>query len=364
MDLIDRLEQLSARIRKQKDAVMTEEAAKTAFVLPFLQSLGYDVFNPSEVIPELNADHGVKKGEKVDYGIMQDGKIAILIECKPVGADLQAKHAGQLYRYFSVTDARFGLLTDGVRYLFFSDLDRQNKMDDRPFFVFDMLSFGEADVEELKKFAKSSFDLDTIISTASNLKYHRALVGEISKEISEPSEDLTRLLTIRVYSGRFTQQIKDQFSELVKRAFDDVVTQRVNARLKSALEGGGKSPDAASPQTASPSETSLPPTEASKSHSDTGIETTEEEIAAHMIIRAIAAEFVEVERVVMRDAKSYCAILMDDNNRRPICRLYFGKKQMAVGIFVPSGEDRKTIAKVSDLYLYREDLKQAICQYE
>ena len=188
MDLIDRLQDLSARIKRQKDSVSTEEAAKTAFVLPFIQSLGYDVFNPSEVVPELTADHGVKKGEKVDYGIKQDNQIVMLVECKPVGADLAAKHAGQLFRYFSVTDARFGVLTDGVKYLFFTDLDRPNQMDQRPFFEFDLLNFEAQEIGELKKFTKTSFDIDTIVSTASNLKYHRALMVEIGKEFDSPSE--------------------------------------------------------------------------------------------------------------------------------------------------------------------------------
>jgi len=155
MDLIDKLSELASRIQRQKDSVLTEEAAKTAFVLPFLQALGYDVFNPSEVIPELTADHGVKKGEKVDYAIKLQDRIVILIECKSIGADLEAKHAGQLFRYFSVTDARFGVLTDGVRYLFFSDLEKENRMDDRPFFEFNLFQFGEGQVEELKKFTKN-----------------------------------------------------------------------------------------------------------------------------------------------------------------------------------------------------------------
>jgi len=94
MDLIDKLTELASRIQRQKDSALTEEAAKTAFVLPFIQSLGYDVFNPSEVIPEYTTDHGVKKGEKVDYAIKQDSVITIIIECKPIGADLEAKYAG------------------------------------------------------------------------------------------------------------------------------------------------------------------------------------------------------------------------------------------------------------------------------
>ena len=193
MDLIDKLNELATRIHRQKDTVLTEEAAKTAFVLPFLQALGYDVFNPSEVIPELTADHGVKKGEKVDYAIRQGDRIVILIECKSIGTTLSTKCAGQLFRYFAVTEAKFGVLTDGIRYIFFSDLENENKMDDRPFFEFNLFQFNENQVDELKKFTKSSFDLDTIISTASNLKYHKALLAEIKTEFESKNAETGKM---------------------------------------------------------------------------------------------------------------------------------------------------------------------------
>lgn len=292
MDLIDKLTELSGRIQRQKDSVLTEEAAKTAFVLPFLQALGYDVFNPSEVIPELTADHGVKKGEKVDYAIQQENKIVILIECKPIGAKLEAKHAGQLFRYFSVTEARFGVLTDGVRYLFYSDLEKDNRMDDRPFFEFNLFQFNESHVEELKKFSKTTFDLETIISTASNLKYHKALVSELKQEFDNPSEEMVRLLTNRVYGGRFTHQIKDQFTELTQRAMKDYVRERVNERLKSALDTD-KSEEVESQDNVATLETESQP-------GNDGIETTVEELEGFRIIRAIGAELVDPERIAIR----------------------------------------------------------------
>jgi len=349
MDLIDKLNELAGKIQRQKDDVLTEEAAKTAFVLPFIKALGYDVFNPAEVIPELTADHGVKKGEKVDYAIKQDGKVVILIECKSLGSNLSANEAGQLFRYFAVTDARFGVLTDGVRYLFFSDLEHENKMDDRPFFEFNLFEFNENHVEELKKFTKAAFDLDTIISTASNLKYHRALVAEIRAEFDNPSEDLVRLLTSRVYPGRITQQIREQFTGLCQRAMRDYVREQVNDRLKSALE----------PETAA--EETLQPAQARSQ--DDGIETTPEEWEAYRIIQAIGAELVEPERIVIRDAKSYCAILFDDNNRRPICRLHFGKTKMSTRVFHPDGDRHIPLDKVPSLYQYKEDIQAAIRQY-
>ena len=355
MDLIDKLNDLASRILRQKDTVLTEEAAKTAFVLPFLQALGYDVFNPLEIVPELTADHGVKKGEKVDYAIKLDGKIIILIECKSVGANLETKHSGQLFRYFAVTDARFGILTDGIRYLFFSDLEKENKMDDRPFFEFSMQQFGEQQVDELKKFTKSSFDLETIIGSASNLKYHRALQGELQKELDNPSDELVKLLAGRVYEGRFTQQIKDQFSDLTKKAIRDFIRERVNERLKTALDT-----DKHDQADALPSEI----IDSAPLKLDSGIETTQEEHDGHRIICAIAAEIVEPDRITMRDAKSYCAILLDDNNRRPICRFHFGKTKLAITVFEPNNEQKYDLVKVSELYKYRVQILAAIGQYE
>lgn len=358
MDLVDKLRELSGRIQRQKDSVLTEEAAKTAFVLPFLQALGYDVFNPAEVIPELTADHGIKKGEKVDYAISLDGKIVILIECKPVGASLEAKHAGQLFRYFSVTDARFGVLTDGTRYLFYSDLEKDNCMDDRPFFEFNLFEFNDGQVEELKKFAKSTFNLDTIISTASNLKYHKALVSEIRSEFDSPSEELIKLLTSRVYNGRFTQQIKDQFTELTQRAMRDFIRDRVNDRLKDALDTDRPAHIAPEASGGSGAANDIP------SADGDGIETTTDELEAYRIIRAIGAELVDPERIVVRDAKSYCAILLDDNNRRPICRLHFGKTKMAITVFAPDNESRLDLEKVIHIYQHRALIQAAISQYE
>lgn len=113
----------------------TEEATKTALIMPFFSLLGYDVFNPMEFIPEFVADVGTKKGEKVDYAIMNEGKPVILIEAKGVDDDL-TKHDAQLFRYFTVTDAKFAILTNGIVYKFFTDLEEPNKMDEKPFLLF------------------------------------------------------------------------------------------------------------------------------------------------------------------------------------------------------------------------------------
>jgi len=182
MDFIDKIRELSARIPKQMEYIQTEEATKIALIMPFIDALGYDIFDPTEVIPEFTADIGTKKGEKVDYAILMDGKPIILFECKSCGSELDNGHASQLYRYFSVTEARFGVLTNGISYQFYSDLDEQNKMDSKPFFEFNMLEIKEPFVEELKKFTKSTFDLDNILTTASELKYTREIERIIAEE--------------------------------------------------------------------------------------------------------------------------------------------------------------------------------------
>lgn len=154
MDFIDELKQLSARVVKLKDTLDTEEGTKMSLILPFFQILGYDVFNPDEFMPEYTADVGIKKGEKVDYAIMKDGKPLILIECKSVSEEL-SKHASQLFRYFGTSEAKFGILTNGVIYKFFTDLDETNKMDLTPFMEFNVLDIKKNTIKELKKISKS-----------------------------------------------------------------------------------------------------------------------------------------------------------------------------------------------------------------
>lgn len=368
MDLIDRLSELANRIKRQRDHVKTEEAVKTAFILPFIQALGYDVFNPAEVIPEHTADHGVKKGEKVDYAIKLDDKIMILVECKQVDAPLEAKHAGQLFRYFAVTEARFGVLTDGARYLFYTDLEATNKMDERPFFEFNLLDFNAAAVEELKKFSKTAFDVENIVSSASNLKYLRALLTEVRAEFANPSEELVRILAVRAMPGvRFTAQVKEHYTELTRRAMDTFLNETINLRLKSAM-----SLDTATVSAGTPGAAAAPATvpaaavapEAVRSD-DADVVTTEEEAAAFRIFQAIGSEIADPEDIVMRDAKSYCAILYKDNNRRPIARLYFNrKKALQIGVFRDEGEVKSDIERLTDIFKFKADILAAIKQYQ
>ena len=161
MDFTESIKQFSERVSMLKDTVSTEEATKMSLVVPLFQILGYDVFNPSEFCPEYVADVGIKKGEKVDYAILDNGQPTILIECKSCSEQLD-KHSSQLFRYFGASPAKFGILTNGIIYRFFTDLEESNKMDLVPFLEINMLNLKDSSINELKKFAKENFDKEKI----------------------------------------------------------------------------------------------------------------------------------------------------------------------------------------------------------
>jgi hypothetical protein len=354
MDLIDRLRELAAKASKQLPHLSTEEATKTALVMPFIQALGYNVFDPTEVMPEFTADVGTKKGEKVDYAILRDGKPVMLFECKWSGRSLDDEHASQLYRYFSVTAAKFGVLTNGLQYRIYSDLEQPNKMDSRPFLEFSLTDLTPQAVEEVKKFAKEGFDLENILSTASDLKYTKGIKRVLAEEAANPTEDLVRLLTGRVYSGRLTQAVREQFTRITRQAFQEFVSDRVSERLKTALE-----------QEAGPGAPAAVEDPAPGEAEGGSVVTTEEERDAYYVVKAIVREVVDARRVVMRDAKSYCAILLDDNNRKPVCRLHFNTTQKYLGLLdAEKKETRHPIADVSDIYQFASQLKESARRYE
>lgn len=207
MELKEQMYQLSERIKSLKDNIETEEATKQSFILPFFQALGFDVFNPLEFVPEFTADVGIKRGEKVDYAILQDGQPIILIEAKACSEKLD-KHDSQLFRYFGTTKSRFAILTNGIIYKFFSDLDSPNVMDSKPFYTLDMEHLSDQAIEYLNNFAKANINIDSILSTASDLKYLNLLKAAFKEIVDNPSEDFVRfILNEGVYDGIKNQKL-------------------------------------------------------------------------------------------------------------------------------------------------------------
>lgn len=345
MTIEKNLASLSERIRSHSSAMLTEEAVKTAIVLPFLSALGYDVFDPSEVIPEFTADAVGKKGEKVDYAIKVNGEIRILIECKPITCELDKTHLSQLFRYFTVTPAKFAILTNGRIFHFHTDLEEPNKLDTRPFLTFELSEIQAHLLAELRKFEKGSFDVAGILATAERLKYTSALKAEISKLIEEPSEEFVRIISAGLYEGRFTAAIREQFTSLVKSAFRDIIRDSVTTRLSTAL--------AVTEQ----------PTDIEPESLEDEIVTTDEEREGFMIIKAIVRGVLKSDRVFMRDSRSYCAVLIDNNNRRPLARLHFNRNIKYVGLFDGEKEERMRIESLDQIYDLTDRLRATAQRY-
>lgn len=353
MDFKDQIKILGERVIKLKDQIATEEATKNAFIMPFLQSLGYDVFNPVEVIPEYITDIGTKKGEKIDYAIFKDGNPIVLIECKHCNQNLDL-HEGQLLRYFHVSKAKFGILTNGVIYKFYSDLVEANKMDEKPFLEFNITEIKDIQIEELKKFHKSYFDADSITNTASELKYSNELKQLISQELNNPTHDFVKHLAKQVYPSIITAKVLDLFTQFTKKAaqalLSDLITERLNNALKKEKEDEQQEIQEAAALT---------------EKANSKIETTEEELEGFLIIKSILRQKIDVSRVAYRDAQTYFAILLDDNNRKTICRLYFnGNKKYLMYFDDNKKEVKKEIQSLDDLFTHSNELLEVLNRYE
>lgn len=359
MEIAERTQALALKIRKQKAGIETEEATKNAFVMPFISTvLGYDVFNPAEVIPEFTADVGTKRGEKIDYAIAHDGQIQVLVEVKKVNDPLRIEHASQLFRYFAVTNARIAILTNGEVYQFYTDLDARNVMDAKPFLVLDFAALDDTLLPELAKLTKESFDLESVINAAGELKYIGQLKRVLAAQFKQPEDDWVRLLTTRVYDGAFTQRVREQFATLVAKAARQFLNEQVNGRLKNALaapDGYVSVPSSPAPEPAEQAE-SVPV--------DRDVVTTEEELDGYRIVRAIVCSEVDVSRVVARDNKTYCGILLDDNNRKPIARLWLNRSTKYLGVFDENKAERRIpIDHVTDIYRHADVLRMSVVRY-
>mgnify|MGYP003385562330 CR=1 FL=1 len=362
MDFIDRIHNISKKITQVSDSLTTEEATKNALIMPFLQSiLGYDVFNPKEVIPEFNADQGTKKGEKVDYALVKDGEIQIIVECKKYGDKLSSKHASQLFRYFTVTNTKLAILTNGAEYQFYTDLDEPNKMDEKPFLILDLENIDDHIVPEIKKLTREIFDPSSIVDAAGELKYLNEIKKVLAVQFKKPDEDFVKFFASKVYDGVLTPKVKAQFLLLTSKALVQFLNESINNRLQSAI---GSNIDASADQKTN-NKSSVAESQEDEQEPQSKIHTTEEEIEGFNIIKAILRQKFEVHRITHRDTQSYFGVLLDDNNRKPLCRLHFNAKQKYLGIFdADRVETRHPIESVDNIFDFNDQLISTTLLYE
>jgi predicted type IV restriction endonuclease len=324
MDFIDRIKQIGEQTLKLKEQIQTEEATKNAFIMPLIAALGYNVFDPTEVCPEYSADAMGLKGEKVDYAILVDGKPIILFECKWCGHELDhPKHGSQLYRYLSSTEAMFGVLTNGMIYRFYTDLEKPNTMDSKPFFEFNMQDIQESSVAELKRFSKSSFNSSELKSTASNLMYTKEIKRIMSEQLSNPSPEFVKFFTSQVYSGRIMPGVVEKFTEITKHSLNQLINDRITDKLKSALERDDEEWNEQSAK--------MPIIVTELEKNEDTVVTTEEELEGFFIIKSLLRESVEPNKIQYKDTQKYFGICLDGKPTKTICRLWFNSKQKYIG---------------------------------
>jgi predicted type IV restriction endonuclease len=350
MDLKIKLEQLHQKVVGLKDQISTEEATKNAFVMPFIQILGYDIFNPTEVIPEHVCDIGTKKGEKVDYVIKNNDNPILIIECKHWKESADA-HNSQLHRYYHVSKTRFGILTNGIVYNFYTDLEKPNIMDEKPFLTINIEDLKDSSIKILESFTKTGYHLETILDSAEALKYIKAIRKEFEKEIENPSDEMVRLLVNRFFEKPLTANRMVSFKEYTKKALTTSINESISFRLKSAL---------------SINEQIEKQNEVADTHNDAPkFFTTEEESEAFQIIKAILREKIPSERISPRDTQSYFGVLLDDNNRKPVCRLHFNTSNKYLELFhngKDSGE-KISLSTLDEIYSYRTELHKTLEAY-
>lgn len=348
MDFTERLAELAKKVRSIGDSLKTEEATKNALVMPFIAALGYDVFNPSEVVPEFSAPIGEYKDARVDYAILVDGKPILLLECKAFGTTLDTKHCNQLKLYFHGTDAPIAILTDGNRYMFFSDLDATNKMDNKPYMDFLLTDLDENLIHEIRKLAKGRFDKDTCLSAANELKYTREFKRILGEQMENPHEDFLRFFLSQTYEGAITQKVRERFTPILVSALKQFINERINSRLQSAII----------PQQQKPEEVDEPEVV------EDGIVTTEEEKEGYYLVKSLLMGIIDTERVKLQDWLSYCNIVLDTRTK-PILRMYFNKKPWKVGLFDGENKnDKIEIEKVEDILQFADRIRATVAKYD
>lgn len=350
MDFLEEIKAFTNQIEARINVCQTEEATKMSLIVPFFQILGYDVFNPAEFCPEFTADVGIKKGEKVDYAIMENGNPVVLIECKWCGEKLD-KYGSQLFRYFSTTTAKFGILTNGVNYKFYTDLEEANKMDLVPFLEIDFKNIKENQLAELKKFCKSNFDSDRIFSTAEELKYSSLIKQLLTNELDDPSESFVRYILNNIYDGVKTQKTLEKFSPIIKKSFTAFVNEIVNQKISSALT------------TESDVKEDVVE-DVEEDVAESKIITTQEELDAFYIIRAILSEFVPADDIIYKDTERYFGIFYK-NLRQTLCRVYLNSKNKA--LMIPDKDKVYTkyeLRDVSDIFKHKEQLIGSLNLYK
>ena len=294
----------------------------------------------------------MKKDEKVDYAIIKDGNPIILLECKKIDNDKLdvKKHAGQLFKYFTACKAKFIILTNGIVYKFFSDIEETNILDKDPFFTFNLLEYKENQIETLSEFCKENFDIEKAYSNAGDLKYIRQFEEVIENEYRNPSDDFVRYLLDKsnIYDGIKTAKVIEKHRKTTIEAFNLFMSKVMKTSL----------------------DFSLSPKSEEKDGNKNAIITTLEELEGYAIVKSILVDNFDINRITYRDNASYFNILLDNNILKTICRLYLNKSNKYIAFLNTkdgekrSSEEKILIKSINELYNYKDKIINRVKEIE
>lgn len=245
-DLHSKLVDIARRLPTIRPVCTNEESTKLFLVLPVLNALGYDVTDPTVVQPEFAADFRDGISDRVDYAILRDGEPVIAIECKKVGADL-ASNRGQLRAYFTALQSvSLGILTNGVSFEFFVDIENANIMDDEPFVTLDMEAAARAAIptdviEALSSVTKAGFQPAAIARIAEMRLVSKRLRSTVMQEVREPSLEFCRvILRAAGHENVHKSRIESVYSSMVRNAFEEafVIPVMELLRTKQSVPNG------------------------------------------------------------------------------------------------------------------------------
>ena len=350
MEFIEKITELKERAENLKENLKTEEATKTALIMPFLNALGYDVFNPLEVVPEYVPDRSTKRDDKVDYAILLENKPTILIECKRVENDKLdiKKHGAQLFKYFTASKAKFIIFTNGIVYKFFSDVEEPNILDKEPFFVFNLLNFKPNQVKTLESFKKDTFNIEEAFNSAGDLKYIRAFEQVIEETYRNPSDEFVKFMLDHtgIFEGIKTAKVIEKHKKTTVEAFNLFMSKVMKTSL----------------------DFNIAPKE-EKQETKADIITTLEELEGYSIIKAILYGVIDYTRVTYKDTVSYFNVTLDNNILKTICRLYLNKQNKYIAFLIPqpdgrNKEDKIQIKNIDDLFNLKDRIIDRVKEIE
>jgi hypothetical protein len=290
-----------------------EQATKQSLIGPLFTLLGYDLTDPRQCVPEYKVDFGKERSTKpIDWAFLQHGKPIFFVEAKEAGKKLSG-YDEQLADYFAKsTEAKLGILTNGIQWRFFTDLVNANVMDKEPFVKWDLLTDDQPPTDFLTVLQRAEYNPGLLATYAKRTREKNLLIGELAK-LLEPSNEFTKLAIANIETRNLTAAVVESWKPVVANAISEWARQRA---LSSVIDS--QSTKAAPPQV-----------------EETGskIETTQEELDCFaMIQRLLGAD----RPIAYEDTASYFKIHLTERRTWVMCRVYAGRKRPAVWVPLPT----------------------------